>query len=173
MKIFNLFRKESTEEKKIKGTPNGGIQFAETDLYYAAIEGENFVEDLKFFHKYKEELSEKYSITEIDAFLLITQALFAYHPFDIYKVRDLELNLTKENWEAYNQEKINLDKIHRLFLFFATTRTHELKNKYKEWMGEYYDKYKKPIFRRGERSRMLPEVDFIEFVYQKILEWQK
>lgn len=173
MKIFNLFRKKSTEEKKIIGTPNGGIQFSETDLYYAGREGENFVEDLKFFRKYKEELYEKYSITEIDAFLLITQTLFAYHPFDIYKVRDLELNLSEENVAAYNQEKINLDKIHRLFLFFATTRTHELKNKYQEWMKAYYDKYKKPIFRRGERSRMLPEVDFIEFVYEKILEWQK
>ncbi len=171
MKI-NLFKKKPTE-KKIIGTPNGGIQFSGTDLYYADIERENFVDDLKFFHKYKEELLEKYSITEIDAFLLITQTLFAYHPFDIYKVRDLELNLNENNVEEYKQEKINLDKIHRLFLFFATTRTHELKNKYKEWMEEYYDKYKKPIFRRGERSRILPEVDFIEFVYEKILEWQK
>jgi hypothetical protein len=173
MKIFNLFRKESTEEKKIIGTPNGGIQFSETDLYYTDIEGENFIDDLKFFRKYKEDLSEKYSIIEIDAFLLITQALFAYHPFDIYKVRDLELNLSEKNVEAYNQEKINLDKIHRLFLFFATTRTHELKNKYQEWMKEYYDKYKKPIFARGERSRILPDGYFIEFVYEKILEWQK
>lgn len=29
------------------------------------------------------------------------------------------------------------------------------------------------LFKAGERSRILPEVDFIEFVYQKILEWQK
>lgn len=171
MKI-NLFKKKPTE-KKIIGTPNGGIQFSGTDLYYADIERENFVDDLKFFHKYEEELLEKYSITEIDSFLLITQALFAYHPFDIYEVRDLELNLTKENWEAYNQEKINLDKIHLLFLFFATTRTHELKNKYQEWMEEYYDKYKKPIFRAGERSRILPDGYFIDFIYEKILEWQK
>mgnify|MGYP000024970516 CR=1 FL=1 len=171
MKI-NLFKKKPTE-KKIIGTPNRGIQFSETDLYYTDIEGENFVDDLKFFRKYKEDLSEKYSIIEIDAFLLITQALFAYHPFDIYKVRDLELNLTKENWKDYNQEKINLDKIHRLFLFFATTRTHELKNKYQEWMKEYYNKYKKPIFGAGERSRILPDAYFIEFVYEKILEWQK
>lgn len=121
MKI-NLFKKKPTE-KKIIGTPNGGIQFSGTDLYYADIERENFVDDLKFFYKYKEE--------------------------------------------------INLDKIHRLFLFFATTRTHELKNKYQEWMEEYYDKYKKPIFRAGERSRILPDGYFIEFVYEKILEWQK
>lgn len=109
MKLFNLFRKESTNIK------------------------EENKDDLKFFYKH---LSEKYSITEAEASLLITQALFAYHPFDIYKVRDLELNLTKENLEDYNQEKINLDKIHRLFLFFATTRTHELKNKYQEWMKD-------------------------------------
>jgi len=161
MKIFNLFKRRPTDKKEIKvGTPKD-------------TEGENFVDDSKFFHKFKEELSKKYSITEIDAFLLITQAIFAYHPFDIYKVRDLELNLTKENWESYNQEKINLDKIHRLFLFFATIRTHELKNKYKEWMKEYYDKYKKPIFGKGERSPILPDGYFIEFVYEKILEWQK
>ena len=146
MKLFNLFRKESTSIK------------------------EENKDDLKFFYK---DLSEKYSITEAEAYLLITQALFAYHPFDIYKVRDLELNLSEKNVEAYNQEKINLDKIHRLFLFFATTRTHELKNKYREWIREYYDKYKKPIFIAGERSKILPDGYFIEFVYEKILEWQK
>lgn len=146
MKLFNLFRKESTNIK------------------------EENKDDLKFFYK---DLSEKYSITEAEAYLLITQALFAYHPFDIYKVRDLELNLSEKNVEAYNQEKINLDKIHRLFLFFATTRTHELKNKYREWIREYYDKYKKPIFIAGERSKILPDGYFIEFVYEKILEWQK
>ena len=146
MKLFNLFRKESTNIK------------------------EENKDDLKFFYK---DLSEKYSITEAEASLLITQALFAYHPFDIYKVRDLELNLSEKNVVAYNQEKINLDKIHRLFLFFATTRTHELKNKYREWIREYYDKYKKPIFIAGERSRILPDGYFIEFVYEKILEWQK
>lgn len=146
MKLFNLFRKESTNIK------------------------EENKDDLKFFYK---DLSEKYSITEAEAYLLITQALFAYHPFDIYKVRDLELNLSEKNVEAYNQEKINLDKIHRLFLFFATTRTHELKNKYREWIRAYYDKYKKPIFIAGERSKILPDGYFIEFVYEKILEWQK
>jgi len=146
MKLFNLFRKESTNIK------------------------EENKDDLKFFYK---DLSEKYSITEAEAYLLITQALFAYHPFDIYKVRDLELNLSEKNVEAYNQEKINLDKIHRLFLFFATTRTQELKNKYREWIREYYDKYKKPIFIAGERSKILPDGYFIEFVYEKILEWQK
>lgn len=146
MKIFNLFKKKST---KIK---------------------EKNEDNLKFFYK---DLSEKYSITETEAFLLITQALFAYHPFDIYKVRNLELNLSEKNIETYNQEKINLDKIHRLFLFFGTTRTHELKNKYKEWIKEYYDKYKKPIFRAGERSKILPDAYFIEFIYEKILEWQK
>lgn len=166
MKLFNLFKDKSEEKEKTVET------FSETNLYCENTESES-KENLKFFHKYKEDLSEKYSITEIDAFLLITQALFAYHPFDIYKVRDLELNLSKENVAAYNQEKINLDKIHRLFLFFATTRTHELKNKYQEWIKEYYDKYKKPIFRRGERSYMLPDGYFIEFVYEKILEWQK
>ena len=166
MKLFNLFKDKSKEKEKTVET------FSETNLYCENTESES-KENLKFFHKYKEDLSEKYSITEIDAFLLITQALFAYHPFDIYKVRDLELNLSKENVAAYNQEKINLDKIHRLFLFFATTRTHELKNKYQEWIKEYYDKYKKPIFRRGERSYMLPDGYFIEFVYEKILEWQK
>lgn len=171
MKIPNLFKKRPTDKKEIKvGTPN--VLFSETNLYCENIEDES-KENLKFFRKYKEDLLEKYSITEIDAFLLITQALFAYHPFDIYKVRDLELNLSEKNVEAYKQEKINLDKIHRLFLFFATTRTHELKNKYQEWIREYYDKYKKPIFSRGERSRMLPDVKFIEFVYEKILEWQK
>ena len=166
MKLFNLFKKKSEEKETTVKT------FSETDLYCENTESES-KENLKFFHKYKEDLSEKYSITEIDAFLLITQALFAYHPFDIYKVRDLELNLNENNVEEYKQERINLDKIHRLFLFFATTRTHELKNKYQEWMKEYYDKYKKPIFRRGERSRMLPDGYFIEFVYEKILEWQK
>lgn len=166
MKTFNLFKKKSEEKETTLET------FSETDLYCENTENES-KENLKFFHKYKEELSEKYSITEIDAFLLITQTLFAYHPFDIYKVRDLELNLSEKNVEAYNQEKINLDKIHRLFLFFATTRTHELKNKYQEWIKEYYDKYKKPIFRRGERSRVLPDGYFIEFIYEKILEWQK
>ena len=85
----------------------------------------------------------------------------------------MELNLSEKNIETYNQEKINLDKIHRLFLFFGTTRTHELKNKYKEWIKEYYDKYKKPIFRAGERSKILPDAYFIEFIYEKILEWQK
>ena len=170
MKIFKLFRKESTEEKKIIGTPNGGIQFSETDLYYTDIEGENFVDDLKFFRKYKEDLLEKYSITEIDAFLLITQALFAYHPFDIYKVRDLELNLSEKNVEAYKQEKINLDKIHRLFLFFATTRTHELKKLYTTWAQEFYNEHQKPLFKIDNRNGYSISKEFTDFVYNKIIE---
>jgi len=158
MKIFNLFKKKSTKkETKVRTS-------SEINSYF---------ENKEDFHSYKKHLSEKYAITEIDAFLLITQTLFAYHYFDIYRVRDLELNLNENNVEEYKQERINLDKIHRLFLFLYITRTHELKDKYQEWMGAYYNKYKKPIFRRGERNRMLPEVDFIEFVYQKILEWQE
>ena len=144
--------------------------------YYVDFENgerEEYEDNLKFFRDYKNDLIEKFSIEDIDAFLLITQALLFYYPFDVSEVRNLEKNLSQDNYRSYVKEKVNLDKIHRFFMFFATTRTHELKSKYEEWMREYYDKYKKPIFMRGERNRYVVDGKFTDFVHEKILECQK
>ena len=136
---------------------------------------EDFYEDKEgFFKRYKNDLEQKHSTIELDSYLNITQGLLATLKFmsTQEEIVSLENKLFSNTipYQEYKKEDINLEKILNVFHFFASTRTHELKKKYKEWAEEFYKEYKTPIFNVSAKNGYTASTDFIFFVYAKIVE---
>lgn len=137
---------------------------------------EDFYEDKEgFFKRYKNDLEQKHSTIELDSYLNITQGLLvalAMMSEGQEEIISLENKLFSNiiSYQEYNKECINLEKILKMFHFFGSTRTHELKKKYKKWAEEFYKEHKTPIFNVSAKNGYTASTDFIFFVYTKIIE---
>lgn len=162
MNILNIFSKSKNAHKNIDSAASI-LQMK--DLY----ETKDYE---SFFENYSKELENKYTLIDLDSFLNITQGLLVslYFKKSEQEVRSLERKLTAENVQIYNEQEVNLNKIFKLFHFFGSTRTHELKKLYTSWAQEFYNEHQKPLFKIDNRNGYSISKEFTDFVYNKIIE---
>lgn len=162
MNILNIFSKSKNAHKNIDSAAST-LQMK--DLY----ETKDYE---SFFENYSKELENKYTLIDLNSFLNITQGLLVslYFKKSEQEVRSLERKLTAENVQIYNEQEVNLNKIFKLFHFFGSTRTHELKKLYTSWAQEFYNEHQKPLFKIDNRNGYSISKEFTDFVYNKIIE---
>ena len=161
MNILNFFSKSKNAHKK---TECVAPTLQMKDLYETKVnEG--------FFESYSKKLENKYTSIDLDSFLNITQGLLVSLCFmkSEEEVRSFEQNLTAETVQSYNEQKVNLNKIFKVFRFFGSTRTHELKKLYTTWAQEFYSEHQKPLFKIDNRNGYTVSPEFLDYIYNKII----
>lgn len=163
MNILNFFSKSKNTRKN---TESAAPTLQMKDLYETK-------DNESFFENYSKELENKYTTIDLDSFLNITQGLLAslYFKKSEEEVRFFEQNLTAENVQIYNEQEVNLNKIFKLFHFFGSTRTHELKKLYTSWAQEFYNEHQKPLFKIDNRNGYTVSPEFLDYIYNKIVKW--
>ena len=69
------------------------------------------------------------------------------------------------------EENINLDKLRKVINFFSRTKYHKITKKIQEWVNEYQKQTQEPIFIVGLFEEYTTSVQFAEYLYNKILNY--
>lgn len=97
-------------------------------------------------------------------YYVIVHSLIAYLPLE---KGFWNMEYIKEEEEG----NINLDKLRKVINFFSRTKYHKITRIIQEWVNEYHLQTQEPIFIVGLFEEYTTSVQFAEYLYNKILNY--